>query len=443
MSRSTNSLAGRLLLASMILLPLFLGAAGLFLERSHRLSIAAAEQTRLQLQLLTLLAEAEYQHELSMPEQLLEARFNQPESGLYGFITDAGGSVLWRSRSTIAFEAARPALQLPALAVGASHFDRHDGLFQLSYRVLWVTDTGAEVALLFTVLETVAPAEAELRTYRRNLFFGLGGAALLLVICQGFILLWGLRPLQSLARDIDEIERGQRSELGAGYPREIQALTRSLNTLLHSEQQRRKRVRDTFADLAHSLKTPLAVIRSADSGAADFGELVRAQTGQMERIVEYQLQRAVNASHRLLQVVAVAPVLQRLRESLLKVYADKPLGIELAVEPDCEFQGDERDLMELLGNLMDNACKFGRHNVQVSAHSPARGTLHIQVADDGEGIPHAAREAILQRGERMDSRVPGHGIGLAVVADIVANYQGTITITDSSLGGALVTIRLG
>jgi two-component system sensor histidine kinase PhoQ len=297
-----------------------------------------------------------------------------------------------------------------------------------------------EAPLLFTVLETADPVEAEVRSYRGSLLLWLGGSALLLVACQGAILAWGLRPLRELAADIDRIESGATDQLGGPYPREVQALTDSLDTLLQSEKARRERVRNTLADLAHSLKTPLAVIRGADPGEAGYGALVREQAGRMDQIVSYQLQRAAGSAHRLLQLVPVLPVAQRLRASLLKVYADRSLDIELAIEPACRFRGDERDLMEVLGNLMDNACKYGRSRVRVVAVEGEQ--LAISVEDDGPGIPPERRSAILQRGMRADLQREGQGIGLAVAADIVARYGGELAIAAGELGGARIDLRV-
>ncbi len=439
---AVNSLAGRLLLASALLLPLFLGATGLYLDRSHRLSIEAAETERLQLQVLTLLAEAEFDQTLWLPDELLERRFNQPNSGLYALVSDVNKQVLWSSPSALTLELENLSLKLPNLSVGERDFVRRDSLFQFSYQVIWAVEGGGEVPLLFTVLETVGPAQAQLGIYRRGLLFWLGGSALLLIVCQALILFWGLRPLRKLAGDITDIESGVAEGLADAYPQELQAVTNSLNTLLQSERKRRERARNTLSDLAHSLKTPLAVIRSADQGEQDYGQLVQEQTQRMEQIVAYQLQRAVSGSHKLLQMVAVAPVVKRLQRSLLKVYADKGVAIELEITADCVFRGDERDLLELLGSLMDNACKYGRRQVRVTAAGGGTQPLLMTVEDDGDGIPLQLRTAILKRGTRADSRQSGHGIGLAVAVDLAESYLGSLQLAESALGGACLRVEL-
>ena len=442
MMAAVNSLAGRLLLASAVLLPLLLGFTGVYLDRSFRLSVDAAEEDRLHLQILTLLAEAEFDRELYLPEQLLEPRFSRPDSGLYAIVSDEEGRVLWSSPSALLLNFSDPLARQQKLAIGARSFSRDDHFFHYAYQVVWETSGGMEMPLRFTVLEDVEVHDTQMAIYRRGLLLWLGGSALLLLLAQTLILFWGLRPLRSLSGEIARIESGASEGLVGPYPREVQALTDSLNTVLRSEKKRRKRARNTLSDLAHSLKTPLAVIRSADADDRKYSQLVNEQTQQMEQIVSYQLQRAVGASHRLLQSVAVMPVAQRLKASLMKVYAHKGVVIELMVDAHSVFRGDERDLLELLGILMDNACKYGRSQVRVSATGGDGQPLRITVEDDGEGIPAQLRKAILKRGVRADSLQTGHGIGLAVAVDLAENYLGTLELAQSGMGGAHLRVEL-
>jgi len=430
----TGSLAGRLLVASLVLMPLFVGITGVYLERAHRLGAEAAQQQRLELQVLTLLAEAEYQSGLWMPETLLEARFNQPDSGLYALVSTPG-KLLWSSPSALTLDLQPLLSLLPQLAMGERALSRWGDLYQYDYQVLWQTLAGEEIPLRFTVLESAAAVEAVVVSFRNSLLVWLGGGVVLLLLCQAGILYWGLKPLGALATDIECIEAGGSDQLRGDYPSEIQAVTDNLNTLLGTEKLRRERVRNTLADLAHSLKTPLAVIRGASDGDPGYAAQVQEQVGRMEQIVNYQLQRAVGGSHRLLQTIRVLSVAQRLRSSLLKVYADRSMDVELLIEEQAMFRGDARDLMEVLGNLMDNACKYGQRSVRVSASRAADGQLRICVEDDGPGIPEHLHEQILERGTRADSQASGQGLGLAVTVDIIATYRGRLEIGKSRMGG--------
>jgi two-component system, OmpR family, sensor histidine kinase PhoQ len=428
-----RSLKGRLLLASLLLLPLLLWLGGSYLERSYRLSLEAAQGERLQLRVLTLLAEAEYDGDLWLPEELLDRRFNQPGSGLYAWVSDTTGELLWASSSTpgLASDLLVPVNPLPA--PGRPGTEAGGGWLRVSHTVLWATDDGDDVPLVFTVLESDAPVAAQLASYRRSLMIGLGGAALLLVLAQAIILGWSLRPLRQLGADIARIEAGDAEQLPGAYLTELNPVTDNLNTLLQGEQQRRERVRNTLSDLAHSLKTPLAVMRSADSTSADYPTQVGQKVDEMEQIVSYQLKRAAGVEQHLLQRVPIAPVAERLRATLLKVYAAGAPNITVAVPDDAEFRGDERDLMEMLGNLMDNACKYGGGQVRVCSEL---GGKRISVEDDGPGIPEDQRETLINRGARADSRREGQGIGLALVSDIAAACGGRLVIGDSELGGA-------
>lgn len=439
MSAALNSLSARVLAASLVLVLVFIGSSGLYLERSHRLSIEAAEEERLQLQVLTLLAQADYERGLSMPLEMLEPRLNQASSGLYARVTGAGGQVLWQSRS--ALTVAAPWHGAP-LAAGQRRFARRGDLYRLDYQVIWETGEGQEVPLRFTVLESASAVDADLSTYRRHLLLWLGGSTLLLGLSLPVILFWALAPLRRLAADIAAIERSEAEQLEGRYPVEVQPLTANLNRLLRGEQQRRERARNTLADLAHSLKTPLAVVASADPDRDDFPTLVREQAARMQDIVDYQLQRGIGGGQTLLQTVDVAGVIERLRNSLVKVYADKHPAITVRVAGQPLFRGDERDLLEMLGNLVDNACKYGAGQVRIEAQqTPA--ALEIAVEDNGPGIAPALRDAVRQRGTRADTHSPGQGIGLAVAGDIAASYGGRLQIGQSAqLGGARLSLYL-
>jgi two-component system, OmpR family, sensor histidine kinase PhoQ len=237
--------------------------------------------------------------------------------------------------------------------------------------------------------------------------------------------------------------------LGGGYPRELSGVATNLNALLVGERKRVARYRDTLGNLAHSLKTPLAVMQSSLStesgaGTGTFG----AEIERMTDIIAHQLKRAAASGGALLgqAPVEVAQLAVDLRAALLKVYAGKDLSIELAIAPGSQFVGDRGDLMELLGNLVDNACKWCRGHVRVTVttdeHAGVRERLSLVVEDDGPGISQEDRARVLQRGVRMDESVPGHGLGLAMVRNTVDLYGGTVSIDASPLGGARVSLRL-
>jgi two-component system sensor histidine kinase PhoQ len=226
-----------------------------------------------------------------------------------------------------------------------------------------------------------------------------------------------------------------------------------MNALLRSDRERLARYRNTLGNLAHSLKTPLAVIRSLTSGSELQGlaaaKQLQEQVGRMDEIVGYQLKRAAMSGGSGLgsAPIEVAGVLEALRTTLQKVYAEKGVAIELQVDPSSRYLGDQGDLMEIAGNLLDNACKWCRKQVRFAAspYSPPgarRDGVQFVIEDDGPGIAPEKRELVLQRGARLDERVSGQGIGLSVVQELANLSGGDVLIAESSLGGAKITVRL-
>jgi two-component system, OmpR family, sensor histidine kinase PhoQ len=271
----------------------------------------------------------------------------------------------------------------------------------------------------------------------------------LLLLTLAALLRWVLAPVRRLEREIHDVEEGRSETLGGGYPRELSGVATNLNALLVGERKRVARYRDTLGNLAHGLKTPLAVMRSslskeAPAAAGTFG----AEIDRMSDIIAHQLKRAAASGGALLgqAPIDVTQVAVDLRSALLKVYGSKDLSLELVIERESQFVGDRGDFMELLGNLVDNACKWCRSRVRVTVaidpNAGPRERLSLVVEDDGPGISEADRERVGQRGVRTDESVPGHGLGLAMVHDTVDLYAGSVTIDASPLGGARFSLRL-
>jgi two-component system sensor histidine kinase PhoQ len=447
------SLTARLTLAASIVLVAFLGLTGLALERAFRNAALAAVQDRLQGQVYTLLAaaELEYGGAFIMPRGLPDGRYASPDSGLYARVVDDQAKVLWRSPSLLGFRIPYPATGadgVPAFVPVTASDGR--SLFALSFSVLWEIGADRSRHLSFQVAETRRILATQVAHFRRSLWSWLGGAALALVLVQGLVLRFGLAPLRRVAMELSDIGSGTRQHLSANYPQELTPLTESINAFIGSGRGRLERSRQALAELAHSLKTPLAVLRSlldGDAGRQEMRKAVAEQTLRLQSTIDYQLQRAAASGPTpLAPAVDIAAPVLRLRDALLKVYADKNLRVDVQVEPGIGFHGDQGDLMEILGNVLDNACKWADQHVRVVVgHARAGGglALTLRVDDDGAGIPSDMQDAVLSRGVRADTTTPGHGIGLAVVRDIVVEaYGGELIVGVSDLGGAAVTIRM-
>ncbi len=452
---SNYSIQTRLLISFSILLFVFLGLTGTVLDRSFRNSIEAGAAERLQVQIYLLLAAAEVSDgEFYFLEDLREPRFGQLSSGLYGFISRPSLGELWRSDSALTFNLADPQVLRQAVAVGERRFSKtlnanQEEYFVLNYGILW-EDGISEYN--FTVMESAAPYYSEITNFRTSLWSWLGGVAVLLLLMQVFLMRWGLSPLHRMARDLKQIESGEKNHLAENYPQELQGLTNNLNLLIETERKQQDRYRTTLGNLAHSLKTPLAVIAGsmqAFSPEADDVEqqldTVSEQLARMNQIVTYQLQRAVqsNKGLSLARQVQVKPTVTKVLDALAKVYLDKAVEVSTQLDRDAVFQGDERDLLEVLGNVLDNAFKYGRNQINISVTSVAGAAAGLQlvIEDDGPGISSEKQEYVLQRGVRVDTLVQGQGIGLAVVTDIVSSYNGTIELGSSELGGVRLLIR--
>lgn len=441
-----NSIARRLLIASLLVLPLYLAATGWFFARSFAASQQSSAQERLRVQFYALLGAVEFDAEgIKVGNHSGDPRLRQLNSGLYAVIQHPQGELLWQSPSSVGIDLNQQLLATDNPPhIGNERFDSISAAMPLSrfqYQTVWETDDGEDMPLIFTILEDQTAQRSELLAFLRELWFGLGSAALLLTLAQTIILRWGLQPLRQLAHDVTDLEQGHRAALPEHYPEELQPLAANLNRLLQREQQQRERYRNTLGDLAHSLKTPLAVLRQAAAQAAPDRALLDEQVQRMDQLVSYQLQRAVLGSpHNLQQRLLLRPLVDKLISTFAKVYFEKNLQFEVAIAADCECRGDEADLLELLGNLLDNACKACRHQIKIAATNSERWLL-IAIEDDGPGIAEHRRAAILQRGQRADSYAPGQGIGLAVAVDILDSYGAELDIGTSALGGARFSIR--
>jgi two-component system sensor histidine kinase PhoQ len=422
------------------------------LDGIFRESATRALRERLDQEVISLVTATELTDSGTMDLRLLdpESRLSRRRSGQYAEVRTAAGKVLWASPSL----AGLPVNFGAAVGKGQASFftlTLADGteLGILNRGLEWDYAPGQDAELVFSVAEDLEGQNARLWHFRRQLCLWFGALAVLLLAVLGALLRRVLRPIHRLEQEIAEVDSGQRAQLGDGYPRELTGVARALNALLGSEQRRIRRYRDTLGNLAHSLKTPLSVIRTAAAGDAAQRAGINREIDRMAQIVDRQLQRAAMSGGATLgqSAVQVAPVFAELRVAMRKVHAHKDLVIEVEVESGAGFVGDRGDLLEVLGNLLDNSCKWCRHTVRVRARLdpvlPAARNLTIRVVDDGPGIAPDLRRRVLDRGVRADERAPGHGLGLAMVADTIALYGGELLISESpTLHGACLDLAL-
>ncbi len=445
-----GSLQTRLVVAGSIVLAAFLGLTGLALDQAYRDSAETATMEKLKGQVYALLgaADVDSRGRLRLPKSLPDPRLSEPDSGLYAQVEGENGRYSWQSPSMIG----RKPVKIEPTPAGEWRF-RTSGspveTFILSFGVLWEDNRGTEQAYTIMVYQTADSVTSQVESFRFTMSLWLGGSALILLLAQALVLRWGLTPLRKVAADLKHIEAGEADALEGKYPKELLGLTQNINSLISHGRASQERYRNSLGDLAHSLKTPLAVLQGAldSQEQSALYEAVKEQLPRMDEIVRYQLQRA-SASGRsdVTRAQRVAPVVQKIINTLQKVYRDKRVFCSQELDRDAQFYGDQGDLMEFLGNLIENAFKYCKESVTVqvaslSAQPGVRSSLHIVIGDDGAGIPESERERVIGRGERQDQRQPGQGIGLSVADDIVRLYGGELEIGDSTLGGAEIRVR--
>lgn len=297
---------------------------------------------------------------------------------------------------------------------------------------------GIPISYDLFMIDTAERYQAQSKAY---LYQCVQQALLTYILFIGLLFLtitWSLSSLKIMARELNEIRKGFRYKLSSNYERELKPLTESMNQLLENERHQTQRYLNAMNDLAHSLKTRLALIQLTMEDLElrrELNDHINEQIITMDQIIQYQLRRAVSGRKLLANNETDSVLLiEKLLASLSKIYRHKKLQTRFIFEDNVFFHGEPEDLMELMGNLLDNAFKYALHEIKVTA-SCSHGWLQIEVEDDGPGIPQRESQRIFQRGIRADTST-GQGVGLAVVAEIVQSYNGQISVEKSLSGGA-------
>ncbi len=464
-----NSLRSRLLFYSGLLLSalmLLLGWAVVKLYYSSQLN-ELREQMRLHSH--SILAVAEYQepnHQHSdgrvvFPAAMAEPLLNSPDSGFYAQLVDQNNRVIWASRSAQRY----PVLGQQTAPLGewrystatrtkqdVSESQINETLFVARFGIQWQPNVVTNLVLM----RDMGPLLLRVEGLKHRLWVILSLLSAMLIGIQLLVLKWGMQPLKQLAVDLHALQQGKQAHLLGRYPAELKPLIANLNHVLETERNQRERYRNTLSDLSHSLKTPLTVangvvekLQPKQPIAVQEKTELTQQLSRMSQIIQYQLQRSMLGGQSLaFSAVPVRPVIEAVSDALRKVYADKPVDIRHVFVDACEFIGDENDLMEITGNLMDNACKYGAGQVRVTTqHCKPKtnttledGRWQLIVEDNGQGIQAEQLHTVLQRGVRLDTlgeqaNVHGQGLGLALVKDIVVALGAQISVTRSDLGG--------
>ncbi|GHG68397.1 two-component sensor histidine kinase [Alishewanella longhuensis] len=422
-------------LVSAVLLLLLLPSSFVAIEQAFYRQLLTNAEQKMEVHMYAILSELHLTDgKIELNNNTLAPDFYRPDSGLSAFVTD-GQRLLWQSDSSLNQEFQVPEIQLTP----GQHIFYELEQAETEYQILSIAflfDSGDSAQpLAIHVVQSHEMLMAPHKSFRSTLlrwFTGIAAGLLLLSILAYY---WTTKPLTRLDHEIRQLERGKQDHLTGNYPSELNVIKEDLNLLLASQNRQKLRYRNHLSDLAHALKTPVAVLRT--SPLAQQPEL-KEQIDRITAMIEHQLKKASSSGQDIWKKqTPLLPLAEKLINALRKIYRDKGCVIELACAEQAFFRGDETDIMEILGNLLDNACKACNKKVLVKVE---QHPFTLIVEDDGPGIAPNKRQELFERGTRLDTYVDGHGVGLSIVAELVNSYSGTISIADSELGGARFTL---
>ncbi|WP_235865839.1 ATP-binding protein [Pseudovibrio exalbescens] len=382
------------------------------------------------------------------PSNLGEARFDLPLSGWYWTVRNADDprDVVFDSLSLFGdrLDLIDTSREMPKRFYTT-------GPAGMELRVMWDT-IGFSDGTTYLIAVAGSTSEVDERTtsfaWLAALTLGILGAGLIAAIILQ--VRYGLLPVTHLQKSLAAVRRGDAEVIDEDLPRELKPLAEELNALVKSNQEIVERSRTHVGNLAHGLKTPLSVIlNEARAEDTRFARKVEEQAGLMQGQISHYLERARMAAQRRVIGVSceVAPVLTRLTRVMEKIYREKNITITTDLPATLRFRGEQPDLEEVAGNLIDNACKWCDRNVAVRCEfvemeGSSRDTIHLIVEDDGPGLTKTERQSALSRGRRLDESVPGSGLGLSIIVDLVGVYGGSFALEESELGGLKALVVL-
>ena len=465
-----GSLRRRLLLAAAAWIALALLVVALVLTALFRQHVEAELADRMQAQLDHLIGALQLapdavgtnaaatspgalSRRVSLDREPAEPGFRQPYSGLYWAVQQPDGSLL-RSRSLWDHPLDLPWSQAPADGIGRLPVAGPRGQ-SLVFWTRRVQLPGLDAPVTVASGADVSHLERTTRSFTQTLAASLAALFVGLMAAAWLQVHLGLAPLRTLREALGRLRSGQAQQLGGHHPAEVQPLVDDLDALLTENAAIVDNARSQTGNLAHALKTPLAVMGNAVATmpGAD-GALLRSQLAQMHRQVELHLARARAAAVARATTrshgpgTPVRPVIDELLQALGRLHAERGLHFDVREPADAaaaRIRGDAHELQEMLGNLLDNACKWARSRVRIDIERDTAGSvpmLFISVGDDGPGIPASERDAVLQRGTRLDESRPGSGLGLAIADDLARLHGGSLRLGESALGGLDACLRL-
>lgn len=441
-----NSLALRLLFSSIVWSILALIVAGVLLSGLYQQSVERGFDQRLNVYLKILVAaQAEAEDPMRMePPTLTEPNFDLVLSGWYWEVKKQTGEVVIASRSLFAERLPEITMkELKPNEEGIASFYAQGPAGNTLRIVARDISMEGENPVLIAVAGNATDIEKNVAQFRQRVFLTLAALGFLLAISTFIQVKWGLRPLSRITNGLNDIREGRSEDLRGSFPKEIDPLVAELNALIGFNKKVVERARTHVGNLAHALKTPISVLRNeARDYDTALSEKVIEQTDAMQSQVNYHLDRAqiIARSGMLSTAHPVKPVVEGLGRAMSKIYRDKNVRLTINIANDMKFSGEREDLEQVLGNLMDNACKWSKDEVSISV-SGDKSTLIFDVEDNGPGLSNEQQKRAMKRGERLDEHTPGSGLGLSIVRDLMNAYDGTFKMGRSRLGGLKATLN--
>ncbi len=449
-----RSLAFRLFLASAGWSIVLLLIGALVLSNLYRDKVQNSFEKTLTLYLENLIAKVDWRDDGTIFDvsPMTDPRFDTILSGWYWQITelDSEEGVQFASRSlsmdTLAIPLRQSTLHESGTTIQAGPKGEN---LQLTWNIIRLGD--ADTSYLFAVAGNLGDIEQETGSFRRSVISALSILGLALMITTFFQVRYGLQPLRNMVSQISSIRAGQTSRLDGDFPSEVEPLAAELNELISSNTSIIERARTHVGNLAHALKTPLSIIsnegRQLNSQA---GSKIVEQADLMLTQITHHLDRArvAGQANVIGAVTDVLPTAEAIKRTMERLHIGKNLTMTLSCPKSARFAGEKQDLEEILGNLVENACKWANNRVEISIElapslepSPTE-YLHIIVDDDGSGLSAVERDAMLRRGTRFDETKPGSGLGLSIVAELIDLYKGNLVLASAPLGGLRVELKL-
>ena len=440
------SLRKRFFINSAIVVITVMVVSALLIDISYRHELEKSEQEKLKLHIFNLLSVTNFQNgQTTLPIVLSNPGFNTPDSELWAVVLDNKKKVVWQSLSIDHLPTLFPkAPDLGQWKYGKLYLNNQT-FFTTSYTIQWgrsgrVKKESNIPTFNFLVGQQTDRFNDTVQRFRIWLIVGFILFTASLLAIQYLVLKFSFKPINMLGDEIQRLESGEQNKLNEQYPKELASVTDNLNMLIEKEYKQREKYRAGMADLAHSLKTPISII-TAEVTQHPSNTVLNDALSRINNTIEYQLRRAVISGHNLLaKGTDITATLDMVLSALEKIYKDSHISVSTEVTEHCQFMGDENDLLEIFGNLIDNAFKHADSQIVIKC-CENENTLTISVEDDGKGVPTDKVNDIFKRGTRLDETVQGQGIGLSIVENIVSSYDGELSLNRSELGGAVFTVR--